>query len=672
MWDFGGQEVYLNSHPVLFSDRSFYLLIWNPLSDTTVDLLRQYVINIRSKSKTAPILLVTTHSQEIYLEEYIQFIQELSSQCTPKGGACHHFAVDSSTGDGIENFKSKLIQFVTEDYSDYARVAVPQWYGTLESLLRNSSSRGIFSLTRTALQSLTSSSWNDSPPQEEADQRMNIVLDLFHHWGVIYLLPSQTFDCAGDVVLNPQNLADVFKAVITCRDQGSIENGILPHKLLSFIWSKFDSRLHSQFLYLLHNCELAYELFDERNVSTQRSLVPSLLPEISSFALTPETQLREKMFLSWSPCTSDSCLLENHTSISRGYVKITFDCLLPNFFPKLLVRLRFLSSEYSRHHCVIRVPEGSTGTGRVNWSLCCIIEDRDTHSLIVYPGGHSYQAASIANRSIRYLLDESFSGMVRRDVIFSDGNLFHSNNMILELLRFSSPHRFLSPLFHELDLVEVPVISEMSTCLQKYLNSRDIEDKFSLSRSLEKAIPFLREKGLKIYPRPNILWFAGKSNSGVLHLFAVSPSPVPCTPWEIVPKTEIIIPDDSPRNTELSDLLLHVLQFLFPDEQLPRRYGRDGTPIQWIGLTSCRNYQHLLCNKEEDYFILEKNLFGKNMYYPKSIIASHRELMATDPLRMIIREEIATGVEKLQDSLGDMQLTINGSIQSAIYNKESG
>jgi hypothetical protein len=55
------QEVYQQSHPVLFSDRAVYVIVYNPRTDVTEDHLNKHVRNVTVRCKDAPIVLVGTH-----------------------------------------------------------------------------------------------------------------------------------------------------------------------------------------------------------------------------------------------------------------------------------------------------------------------------------------------------------------------------------------------------------------------------------------------------------------------------------------------------------------------------------------------------------------------------------------------------------------------------------
>jgi hypothetical protein len=181
--------------------------------------------------------------------------------------------------------------------------------------------------------------------QEEArlNQAVKTVLRLFHHWGVVFVLKhsgssssssaesdEEAVGACGDIVLNPQSLADVFKCVITCHtstagDESRKElfrQGVLSHSLIESVWSGYEPRLCSQFLRLLHDSELCFELFDSQGNSTHRSLVPSLLPAIAVRG-DDETEIRKKLFAhSPSLCPSPS---ETTKRLHHGYVELEFD-----------------------------------------------------------------------------------------------------------------------------------------------------------------------------------------------------------------------------------------------------------------------------------------------------------------------------------------------------------
>jgi GTPase SAR1 family protein len=242
LWDFGGQQVYLNTHAMLFSDKTLYLLVWNPRAGTDPRVLEEYLLNIRSRSKTNPIMLVTTHGSSI---------QESETHLSKHNCLSHH-SVDSSDGMGIAELKQSIVKFVSEDWAEHSLVTVPGWSTALESKLKELA-QSKFSIDRVAFQSMCYPLWKSSREDQDKDkgkrgdpddaamdceqflQAVKTALALFHHWGVVFVLKKSSSVSAhdhdkhgdaneigkgdeecGDIVLNPQRLADVFKCVITC------------------------------------------------------------------------------------------------------------------------------------------------------------------------------------------------------------------------------------------------------------------------------------------------------------------------------------------------------------------------------------------------------------------------------------------------------------------------
>lgn len=77
------------------------------------------------------------------------------------------------------------------------------------------------------------------------------------------------------VVLDPQFLADVMSGVVTFA-HSLVKNGVLMHKDLAQVWSKFPVELHQSLLELLENFEIAHRL---QKASPPASLIPCLLSE---------------------------------------------------------------------------------------------------------------------------------------------------------------------------------------------------------------------------------------------------------------------------------------------------------------------------------------------------------------------------------------------------------
>lgn len=637
-------------------------------------------------------MLVSTHSTEI-IGVPDQYLRAVSAKCSVDSSddvqidTIKYFSVDSRTGDGIELLRTSLIRFVTQDYLDHSRVLVPGWFDPLESNLRKLSSSCRFSIGREEFLSICSECWiANSVSIDEGDSSVQVknALLLFHHWGLIFLLPdSSTPEGRGDIVLNPQDLVDVLKAVITVKSVPVCRDDVFNHQHAGYIWPDYDTRLHPQFITLLHNYELAYEILDQKGDPSGRSLVPVHLPEPSlPLVDMTEQDLRRQIMSVWDGKSNPALMIKN-CMISQGYIRITFDCLLPNLFPKLLVRLRHMSCSFdcSRHHCLIHIPERVPGSGLVvGWSLCCVVENRDSNSLIVYPGGCSFDATSITHEAIRCLLDESFSRMVLHDVSFVTANVHYTQEMITNILSTATPDSsksfgFLLPLLPHMNRQQANVMSLMSLSLpadaitsfgrlheacRVYIETNQTEYWRHISRSLLDCIPLFRQYGLMVRPDPYILWLAGISSSS-LHLVGVSPRVNPLDPWEVEWESEIIVRHHDIRSSPpqrsaaplLCGLLLESLRLVVADPNVLTEwyYGRDVVNV--IGLVNCygiENVERAITSHERKYFKSSRDHVGNVTYYSKSLFAQD---YAVQHVHSALRDQSTTLRGQIRQEVGD-------------------
>jgi GTPase SAR1 family protein len=704
LWDFGGQEMYLHTHPLLFSDKTIYLLVCDPRSTTHLRQLGSYLFNIRSRAQrgdaaAAPIILITTHSSEVDDRETRRLLlDELESV-----DFVSHHSVDSSTGEGIEDLKLCLAKYLLGEFSSHSLVRIPRWYLEVEATIKREAQRqATFSITKTMFRSicqraLWGSALSLSPLPEhgtedpEVTVRVDTLLYLLHQWGSVFILPErmkgrQGSSGVGDIVLDPQSLADVFKCVLTSSrattrsNKQLFEDGILLHHTAEILWAAYEPHLRSQFLDLLHRCELAFEVFDSQGRSEDRSLVPALLRETRRL---DEKQIRERILSLW-PSTRD-----------LGCIKVSFQSLLPNFFPKLMVRVRQLTSpsHLSRRSFVVHLPEYDECAGLVQPSVVCLVEDSEASVISLYPGGCSFNATAISCQAIRGLL-ESYSGMALRAVTFSvRGQTFSNEEIHHSLLSdrlspFSrQPHfslRFLSPLFDlppcsaavadpTLDF-SFPFSAEENNRLTNlrqrcslFERTHDACDLIGLSKALINAAPLLRQHGLGLEADPKILWLAGKVPSEeVVFLYAVSPSFKPSLSWEIVWESEVSFPmtetpslaSDGACLSALSELFLQALKNLFPQRVIPRwcpPSSPSSLPVQWVGLLPCMAHRTLLSQRERQLFAEDYDFLGSSVWYHRELLQRHRGAAYEDictnlmpRLRGDLEEVVGEGVQAIE------------------------
>jgi hypothetical protein len=350
------------------------------------------------------------------------------------------------------------------------------------------------------------------------------------------------------------------------------------------------------------------------------------------------------------------------TMITQGSVKISFDCLLPNFFPKLMIRLRHLSSplpaHLSRNHFVVHLTElgGEEKVARSSW--VCVVQDPQSRSLLLYPGGCSFSATSICNTVIRELLKKSFSGMTVTEITFSaDDELFSKKKILSRFGHSNSPTltldsgavillTFLSPLLGELDGntanhnstvtaasseqdedgMSHDLTSTLHRELMKYEESPD-GNMLDLGHALIQTIPHFRHHGLELPDTPSILWLVGQSSdssssSSQFYLFAVSPSVKPNLSWEIVLPSVIRLPispnfSSSHHATSVHDsassrLLMRCLNYFLPPFSWHQHISEWSLSFP-EGMMSGKQREAILKDvkqKEKDLFRAHLGMFG--------------------------------------------------------------
>jgi hypothetical protein len=59
------QEVYQQTHPVLFSDRAIYVIVYSLRAEVNMMDLHRHLMNVTIRCREAPIILVGTHSDSV-------------------------------------------------------------------------------------------------------------------------------------------------------------------------------------------------------------------------------------------------------------------------------------------------------------------------------------------------------------------------------------------------------------------------------------------------------------------------------------------------------------------------------------------------------------------------------------------------------------------------------
>ena len=413
-WDFGGQAVYMNTHPLFFDSHTIFVLVWNPRANNHLDL---YLESVRNCAAAAPLLLVTTHGDEVSSVSEL----DVGRYTHEYGPVAEYVHIDSSSGTGIDQLRSSLVAAALSQ--EHVVQQVPRSLVELEKHLARAS-REHFHMPADEFHALARGQFEMSAELSEW------VLGLFHRWGVVYVLPG------GEVVLAPQQLADVMACVITAHTStldrlgGLGREGLLVHNHISEVWSAYPEPLHASFLELMHQCGLAYPLHDAAGGDLHASIVPAMLPEYP---------LGLSMGVGGVGCGEDEltqAFLGGLTPLPT--VRVEVNHLPRQLIAKLQVRLRSLATLGGawRSGCVLRLDRsGSDGDETsLQPSLCVVQRLSNPDRLSLMAAGSSSAAQTEVIDALLKLRDGEFPRVQFTDVELQISDRPYHKHDILEAL----------------------------------------------------------------------------------------------------------------------------------------------------------------------------------------------------------------------------------------------
>jgi hypothetical protein len=392
LWDFGGQDVYFNSHPLFFHERCIYLMIWNPTAVEESQLfvmLEEYFAQVCQLAPAAKIFLVSTCSETQGLGMVCE--EELKKRY-PRA---RYFPVDSSTGQGIAELKTSLATLAAEGLQ-----LLPGRFLRVENVLKSLRGSMRFSIPKCEYDTIARKAGLD---QEMAD----LLLYLLHEWGVVHRLRGD------NIVLQPQDLADVLRSVITIRPC-NVLSGILKHDALPSVWHQYHKDLHRPLLALLHEQEVAFPLFDAEGKELKASLVPAMLSDS-----TAGMNQLESRFL--------------HQERLMCRVSMEFSPRSKTLFPKLQARLQtvVVRGALSKQHCFVQIEEEFASDP--SWAL--LRSDSKTGRISVDYPAEAEAACAAALRCVALLVNDNFAGVQISTVVLEFGEVVLTCDDLQQLLR---------------------------------------------------------------------------------------------------------------------------------------------------------------------------------------------------------------------------------------------
>lgn len=300
IWDFGGLHAFHNMHHMFMTKFGCYLTVFDAQKllgattrEATLENLKFWLFNKKLHAPDSPVFVVGTHCQGLdsdALQQIDDILIERLLDVASFGEIFNEescfFAIDNSTGQGVDELRTKIEQLVAG--SDYVREKVPISYLRLLDLYAGSTSNYV---TR---------------DYKEAGERcglskkeLKMALSFLNQRGLISYL-TEPDELSKVIVLNPQWLlegitnlifdpkeqtAPAFSAKFGRKYRKYLETQVIPAEMVRDIWTKANYSEEEQDFFL--NVMQKTLLMCKYNfVSKPSYLVPSLLRPSN-----PKTQL---------------------------------------------------------------------------------------------------------------------------------------------------------------------------------------------------------------------------------------------------------------------------------------------------------------------------------------------------------------------------------------------
>jgi hypothetical protein len=323
------QEVYQQTHPVLFSDRAIYVVLYSLRTEVNMVDLHRHLMNVTIRCKEAPIILVGTHSDSMggnpnlplpalrarypqVLDTYLTCCYlRLLSRCPYStlglllpcvqiiNTTDLRLSSTSPAGEGIADF-AQLVAATAMDMP-HVNQRIPKSYVDLGTDLQSWARQ----LLEVGKPPVSTRSDVFSRAQESALLSRRLTDLGVIHRALDFLAGGGAVVLARDgktVILDPGWLADTLACAITADPARLSElppaltqRGVLRYDAahgttLAAVWpdSKgYMDSLRRTLLGSLHRFDLAYEVLDGVGGDVMYSLVPCMLPRDESLGSTP-------------------------------------------------------------------------------------------------------------------------------------------------------------------------------------------------------------------------------------------------------------------------------------------------------------------------------------------------------------------------------------------------
>ena len=265
-WDFGGQSIYHATHQFFLSNRSLFIVVWNPRMGYEQCKLFYWLDTIKSLAPDSPVMIVATHIDErtadLPYDELVERYPNIAGEWSVSNK-------DRNVGGGVENLRRDII----EEAIGLPLMGEPWPTSWLHAADRIRAQR-LNSRKITAHELWELMDCDEERPVPEDDRQ--VLAKWLHDLGdILYFHDDQ--ELKDTVILDPhwvtQKISDVLVSDLVAPGLA-----ILTTEAMHKIWNDKDIDEHAanRLLRLMENFDLSYRIPDDQY---DRSLVVEKLSE---------------------------------------------------------------------------------------------------------------------------------------------------------------------------------------------------------------------------------------------------------------------------------------------------------------------------------------------------------------------------------------------------------
>lgn len=290
-WDFGGQPTYRIGHQFFYTDRSVFLLVWNPRLGAEACDVEGWIRRIRLRTGDgARIIVVSTHSET---EHRLPRIDKKDLREKYGTTIVDFVEADSRTLSGIDPLKA-IIAATASGFPHMNESVAISWQNARTAILGLSDPY----IKESTFLSICKQNGMEREQSVTLARLMHILGDL------LYFADSPGLSDL--MVLKPEWLTKAIGFVLEDRDTNE-SAGVLQHKDLKRIWGTgvpigekpYPRNLHPFFLRLMEKFDVSYRL-EGIDASLVAELVPQQRPELPWTLASPLGPAQSELILCYS------------------------------------------------------------------------------------------------------------------------------------------------------------------------------------------------------------------------------------------------------------------------------------------------------------------------------------------------------------------------------------